>query len=241
MALGLNDNLASQITKAIQGDAVKPAPSTATKTPVGDNNISADQLNRTTMFRTPFIMDCVSWRKQSRKSIVFRCNPNKVDYEWPIRGATQNVKSGKVFYWWRNKDKGSHFDLPAITFGFQSGNIMVLSDNNDPNQSPTLYTPEGLDNFYQFMSIIDEKKMLDDGTPNFITIVHHSAIFPNLSLTGFFDPSSPITVAESVEDPSLISWSAKFLVHTSTPRFNSAQFAKAFSQKFTDGNYNNLK
>jgi len=244
MPFGINDSIASQITKAIQGDAAAPlAPTTATKspTPTTDTEIAPDQTNRTTMFRTPFIMDCVSWRKKSRKQIVFRCNPNKVDYEWPIRGATQNVKSGKVFYWWRNKDKGSHFDLPAITFGFQSGNIMVLKDNFDPKQSPDLYVPEGLDNFYQFMSIVDEKKMLDDGTPNFITITHHSAIFPNLQLIGFFDPSSPITVSESVDEPSLITWSAKFLVHNSEPRFNNAQFAKAFSTKFTDGNYNNVK
>jgi hypothetical protein len=202
------------------------------------NATDVQTVNRSHFFRSPFTMDCVSWRLEKRKSIIFRCNPNKVDYEWPIRGATQNVKSGKVFYFWRNKDKRSHFDLPAVTFGFQSGNIVVLSDNFDPNESPKLYVPEGLDNFHQFMSIVDEKKMLSDGTPNFITITHHSAIFPNLSLTGFFDPSSPITVSESVEEPSLITWSGKFLVHTSEPRFNSAAFAKTFGTVFmTTRNY----
>lgn len=232
-----------QIRNAIKGDSTALTPQTSTKPPTSastpDNQLAPDQSNRTALFRIPFTMDCVSWRKESRKSIIFRCNPNKVDYEWPIRGATQNVKSGKVFYWWRNKEKGSHFDLPAVTFSFQSGNIMVLKDNFDPQKSPDLYTPEGLDNFYQFMSIIDEKKMLDDGTPNFITINHHSAIFPNLSLTGFFDPSSAITVSESVDEPSLITWSAKFLVHTSVPRFNNAQFAQAFAKTFSSGNYSN--
>ena len=234
---GVSD--AAQITKAIQGDATVATPSTSTRPPTATaDQLSPDKANRTHMFRTPFVMDCVSWRRQNRKSIVFRCNPNKVDYEWPIRGATQNVKSGKVFYWWRNKDKKSHFDLPSVTFGFQSGNIVVLSDNFDPRQAPTMYVPEGLDNFHQFMSIVDEVKMLDDGTPNFITISHHSAIFPDLSLTGFFDPSSPITVSESAEDPSLFSWSGKFLVHTSEPRFNSKNFQKHFGLVFKGSNEN---
>jgi hypothetical protein len=207
-----------------------------------------DLSNRANFLRNPFTMDCVSWRK-SQKKIVFRCNPNKIGYEWPIRGATQNVKSGKVFYWWRNKAKQSHFDLPIITFGFQSGNIAILSRKGaeipeDLKSIPPkggfaseldVYMPEGLDNFYHFMSLVDETKILTpSGNPNFVTITHHSEVFPSLILTGFFDPSTPITVSESTEDTAHITWEAKFLVHYSEPRFNSASFAKTFSQYFTN-------
>jgi hypothetical protein len=214
---------------------VAPAPdSTNQKSNAGTDSASRQASNRATFFRTPFTMDCLSWRQQTpAKSIVFRCNPNSAAFEWPIRGATQKIKSGNIYYWWRNRDKGSHFDVPTVTFGFQSGNIAVMKYfGQSQKEQPQVYLPKGLDNFYQFMALYDEKKILADGTPNFVTITHHSQTFPNLTLTGFFDVGTPVTITDNTDNISEVSWSAKFFIHTSSPRFNSANFAQTFGTVF---------
>ena len=189
------------------------------------SNNDTDNSSRATHARTPFEMDCVTWRKKKKK-IVFRCNPSDYNISFPSRGSTQNVKSGKVFYWWKNSIKNSHFDLPDITFTFQTGNIVPILGEGD-----AMYVPSGLNNFYEFMSLIDEDKMLADGTPNFITIQHHSAAFPNLTLTGFFDPSKGVGIKETAGD-SVLTWDHSFFIHDSIPKMNSASFASAFQNKF---------
>jgi hypothetical protein len=192
------------------------------------NNSNVDSENRALqLFRTPFIMSCKSWDNATpKRKIVFRCNPGQVNYEFTQRGGTQDVKSGKVFYFWRNRDKQSHWDLPSFTFHFQSGNIRPMIEKGDD-----VYLPEGLNNFYTYMDLIDEVKLLPDGSPNWITIVHHSNIFPSLYLEGFFDPATPLTFDETAEAASLVEWQGKFLIHYSNPAFNSTSFSN-FSNIF---------
>ena len=154
-------------------------------TSVGTSSIDAE--NRASEKRNPFIMYTELRKSQSQtRKLIFRCNPSGIAYSHPQRGATQDVKNGKVFYFWRQKKAGSlsHWDLPAITFSFKSGNIRPMIEEGDQ-----VYLPEGLDNFYEFMSILDEEKQLKDGSPNFVVIEHHSNIYPSLILRGFFDPA----------------------------------------------------
>ena len=191
---------------------------------------NAEQLNRANFFRIPFVLDCVKWRQETiKRKLVFKCNPSDVNFSFPLRGATQKVKIGMVFYWWKNAIRNSHFDVPVVTFTFQSGNVVPMRGNNPD----TLYIPEGVDNYYEYMSLIDEDRMLSDGTPNFVYIQHNSAIFPSLQLTGFFDPSRETTVKETAGDGHF-SWEGAFFVHDSTPAFNSGNFAQQFKTIFTN-------
>lgn len=190
-----------------------------------------DNLSRADWYRTPFQMDCVSWQKEGRK-IVFRCNPEDVHMSWPQRGSTQDVKVGKVFYWFRNPLKKSHYQTPIFTFTFQTGNIVPIRTNSSNVEEP-LYIPSGVDNFLEFMSLHDEVKILADGTPNFIRINHHSALFPNLTLIGFFDATKDIAIKETAGD-SVIKWEGTFFCHDSIPSFNSSSWHTTFRTYFTN-------
>ena len=98
------------------------------------------------------------------------------------------------------------------------------------------YVPEGLDNFYQYMSLFDEVKVMPTkaegatipselaGTPNWVTIEHHSNIFPNLRMEGFFDPAGPLEFSEKADDAPLVTWTHTFFIHRSVPSFNTAAF-----------------
>jgi len=204
-----------------------------------------DQLNRAGKGRVPFQLTTRKRLADSdQRVLVFRCNPGDISYEHPQRGATQDVKTGKVFYYWRNRTKKSHWDLPAITFTFQSGNIRPIVITKTEGVvvgvgSNQTFEPEGIQNFYEYMSIYDEEKVLSTGvnagSPNFVIIRQHSYIYPNLLLEGFFDPTQPISYTESSKESPMITWQGRFLVHDSFPPFNSLAFQKTFGTQFLSG------
>ncbi len=93
----------------------------------------------------------------------------------------------------------------------------------DPSETAPV-VPEGLNNFYEFLQLVDEQKILNtpgqEGDINFVYIVYNSRIFPNLTLSGLFTPDG-VSWTDTADDPNNInSWTANFTVYDSFPRLN---------------------
>jgi len=147
------------------------------------------------------------------KSIKFRCNPSDVSWSMPQRSVEQKTKSGTVLHTWNDNDRKTYFDEPTLTFKLQSGNILPTRDILNPRG----VVPEGLNNFYEFMSLVDEVKVLDDGRANLCYIDYNSLIFPRIRLWGFWQPSG-ISFSDSATNHAQVnSWTASFTVYKSFP------------------------
>jgi len=113
-------------------------------------------------------------------------------------------------------------DLPSETGGgrsvFQSGNIL-------PSRSLLAFRgelPEGLCNFYEFMALVDEVKVLDDGRANLCYIQYNSLIFPSITLWGFFTPNG-ISFSDKASNHAQVNdWTASFTVYKSSPELGRA-------------------
>lgn len=80
--------------------------------------------------------------------------------------------------------------------------------------------PPGLDNFYEFLQLVDEQKILESGDINYCYIIYNSRIFPNMTLAGLFTPEGA-SWTDSAGDPNQVNgWSATFTVYDSYPRLN---------------------
>jgi len=183
-----------------------------------------------------FTMSRISWDEGGSKGtpkgtkLVFRVNPNEVSFSMKIRSVHQDVKHGKVYYYWRNttnKKRGvTHFYEPEVSFNFQSGNIRPIVNVGD-----AVYLPENLDNFFLFLKLMDEDPLYGN-QPNFVRIRYHSNIFPNILLEGFFEPET--SWVDSAENPSSVnSWSARFIVHSSIPALSKGGY-EALKTMFTN-------
>lgn len=104
----------------------------------------------------------------------------------------------------------------------QEDEVKVLSrpvKAPDPSETkPTV--PPGLDNFYEFLQLVDEQKILENGDINYVYLIYNSRIFPNMTLAGLFTPEGT-SWTDSAGDPNQVGgWSATFTVYDSYPRLN---------------------
>jgi hypothetical protein len=176
-------------------------------------------------------MGCLSWQQgkppggvlsdavdaltgdDGKKAIKFRCNPSDVSWSMPQRSVEQKTKAGTVLHVWNDQTRNSYYDEPTLTFNLQSGNILPTRSILEPRGSIT----EGLNNFYEFMSLVDEVKVLDDGRANLCYIDYNSLIFPKIRLWGFWQPTG-ISFADSAANHAQVNnWSASFTVYKSFP------------------------
>lgn len=147
------------------------------------------------------------------KSIKFRCNPADVSWTMPQRTVEQKSKAGTVLHAWNDNDRKSYYDEPVLTFKLQTGNILPTRSILNPRG----VVPEGLNNFYEFMSLVDEVKVLDDGRANLCYIDYNSLIFPSIRLWGFWQPKG-ISFSDSATDHAQVTnWTASFTVYKSFP------------------------
>lgn len=163
-------------------------------------------------------MGCISWQTppegEPRKAIKFRCNPSDVSWSMAQRSQEQKTKAGTVLHVWNDRDRKTYFDEPVITLNLQSGNILPVRSIAEP-LVPSV--PDGLNNFYEFLALVDEVKVLDDGRANLVYIDYNSLIFPRIRLWGFFTPNG-ISFSDKASDPAQVSeWTASFTVYKSWP------------------------
>ncbi len=227
---------------------------------IGTNagNLVGEALsNDVNRVRQPWVLTCQKWI-QEQTYLVCRVNPKDVSWKMPQRSAVQKTRVGEIVHVWKDRFRGTFYDEPSITINFQSGNIMpirekplkkaqsqqvgtnidqfgneiaIFEERKSIDTSETQpRVPPGLSNFYQFLSLVDEQKILDDGTINFVYIMYNSRIFPNLTLAGLFTPEG-VSWTDTSQDPNQVdSWSANFTIYDSYPRLHDLETLMSFFQ-----------
>lgn len=185
--------------------------------------------------RTPDVITTRRWISQG-EYIKCYCNPSETNWGVARRETFMKTAAGMIRNTWRNRYRNTYLDNFPITFTFQSGNLMpstgVAIDLNDPDrllrlaQAPSL--PPGLDNFYKFLGLIDQTA-LNGTSANYHIIVHHTRVFPQIWIEGFFDANSP-TWAESSATGNSVNWGATFIVHRTVPKLTSYQVLQTLYQ-----------
>lgn len=103
------------------------------------------------------------------------------------------------------------------TFGGGAEPVTIPSLEVTPED---VSVPRGLSNFYDFLQLVDEQKILPDGRLNYVYIIYNSRIFPNLTLAGLFTPDG-VSWSDSADDPNqVVGWSANFTIYDSFPALN---------------------
>ena len=88
--------------------------------------------------------------------------------------------------------------------------------------------PPGLDNFYEFLALVDEQKILDNGDVNYCYIIYNSRMFPNITLAGLFTPDG-VTWTDTSDDPNQVNaWTANFTIYDSYPRIHDPETLRNF-------------
>lgn len=82
--------------------------------------------------------------------------------------------------------------------------------------------PPGLLNFYEFIEMMDEPIALDDGSPNYITIIASTPMFPQLVIKCFANPDG-LQWAENDQEPNSFDWTQAFTIISTYPELNSGQ------------------
>lgn len=162
---------------------------------------------------------------------IIKCWVNPSEFSWaiPIRGSLQKVRGGVARFQWRSPTRRTFYDELKVGMTFSSGNILPQTRTEGGLLTPSIgegtgpyVTPPGLYNFYQFLSLLDEPLHMDDGRENFAIIVHTSAVFPQITLQGYFDPSG-VSFSESAEGTWEVKWSCPFEVVKTSPKFSNLQ------------------
>ena len=193
-------------------------------------------------FRLPTVITTAAHLLENRDNQperrVINCwaNPNNVEWTAPRREAFQKVKSGSIRYAWRKRgrtqqaasDKNqeswqTYYDELTVRFTFQSGNILSVPGSINENR-----VPPGLDDFYLFLGLLNEQKLLEDGRENWHVVIHTSPVFPTILLKGWFTPDG-VTWAETSESGFGLQWTATMEVHRTVPPIhNPSELRKMF-------------
>lgn len=191
-------------------------------------------------------MGCISWQgggsafgplqegevRTPAKAIKFRCNPSDITWSMTQRSQEQKTKAGTVLHVWNDHDRKTYFNEPVITLNLQSGNILPVRNIFEPS-NPVV--PDGLSNFYEFMALVDEVKVLDNGRANLVYIDYNSLIFPKIRLWGFFTPNG-ISFSDKASNPAQVnSWTASFTVYKSEPNLGRAIATASGGPELTRG------
>ena len=125
------------------------------------------------------------------------------------------------------------FPIPNVKSNLQAPGQEFFTDFNvNASRVPSLQKdtrekvsiPQGVWNFYMFLALVDEQKILEDGTQNLIYLYYHSNTFPAIILSGLFNPSNGISFTDSSNTPNGLEWNATFTVYNSTPQLGSDGF-----------------
>jgi hypothetical protein len=168
--------------------------------------------------------DAASGNLFGPNSIMWAANPKSVTWQISQRGSESKNKSGTVLHVYRDRIRQSDYDDPKLNIQFQSGSILPqLNNATNPSTKPGDTPPDGisygLNNFYQFLQLVDQPKISSTGDANVIHILYRSRIFPSIVITGFFDPQVVVQFTDDSQNPAQINgWSANFTVYSTTPK-----------------------
>lgn len=194
--------------------------------------------------RKPWILTCQKWLEDSQytKILAFYVNPENVGWQMKIRGQEVKQRMGSVLHMWRNKIRGTYFDEPRLNITFQSGNIVTYITSSINAEFNVKTVPEGLYNFYMFLELMDTERLYEttingkkEYRLNNIYLTYHSNIFPNMTLSGYFDPTT-MSFNDSSVSGQVESWSATFIVTDSFPKLNSDALRSMVTDTFNGSN-----
>jgi len=170
--------------------------------------------------RNAWVMTTTEWLKTGR-GLVWEANPSDITWSMPQRSMhTKNLR-GTVLHVWPDTERGTFYDEFRIHLNFQSGSILPMLD--DGKYKP----PGGIQNFYDFMQLVDAPKLTSDNppVPNLVKIYYNSHLFPKLTLIGMFD-SNGISFTDSAAEPNqVMNWGADFIVYETTPALSANAIA----------------
>lgn len=177
-----------------------------------------DRASQNGVRRTAWIMTTTEWTSADpKKLLIWGANPSEVS--WSMAQRATHVKNlyGTVMHVWPDNFRNTFYDEFKLTLSLQSGSILpILLDGN-----PNFDTAPGLDNFYEFMQLVDAPKLTSKGRVNEVIITYNSNLFPKLTLYGMFDPQG-IRFTDSTSNPNMVnSWSADFIVYRTDPVLSS--------------------
>lgn len=161
----------------------------------------------------------------TNKTLIWKANPKSVSWQISQRGVESKNKSGTVLHIWRDRNRKTDYDDPKITIQFQSGSILpAAADETLTTGEPQERTSSGgINNFYQFLNLVDRAKIAPNGQANLIHILYRSRIFPSLILTGFFDPQMVVQFSDESQSPLTVnSWQATFTIYNTIPKLNDS-------------------
>ena len=179
--------------------------------------------------RDPMIVTCASWMRSGR-FIPLYCNPSDMQWNLPRRGTVVKTAAGAVRNTWRNRYKGTYYDEGTVNITFQAGNIMpsmgypedaeLRSYDNIASAIASPRVPPGLMDFYDFLELLNVGALMGSAA-NYHIIRHHSRVFPDLMMYGFFTEDS-MSFSELATDGNTLQWSATFQIYRMVPNFSSA-------------------
>lgn len=166
--------------------------------------------------RTPWTMTTTEWMGSTPKKMLYwAANPSVVTWSMAQRGTHVKNLYGTVLHVWPDNFRNTFFDEFRLSMSLQSGSVMPIYIGGKYDTSP------GLDNFYEFMSLVDAPKLTADGRVNEVQISYSSNLFPDLTLYGMFDPQG-IKFSDDTANPNQVnSWTAEFVVYRTSPELSS--------------------
>lgn len=214
-----------------------PGPSGASQIVLEDIYLRPDLIDREVFpnrqsahIRSPWILSTKWWLRQGIYISLY-VNPLEASWSMPRRETMVKTKAGTVRNVWRNRYRKSSYDEFTINFTFQAGNIMPgqpygeFEDKDTRLANPSV--PNGLNNFYSFLEMIDQPALLGTEENRHI-IYYRSRTFPRLYMEGFFAPE-PITFSDSATNGNTIQWSHSFIVYKTSPKINkSSDMARVY-------------
>lgn len=153
--------------------------------------------------------------------IVLSINPKSIKFHQPKRYGKVDVMSGSVIHHFTNS-KGENNDLLTLTFRGSTGNIdrrsiidpFAHGDENAISDETGAF--QKLLVWHNLWALTRERVLLEDGTPNEITISYASSLIPTvIDFTGIF--TSVMDFEEGADKPNSSEYSMEFLVQKTNP------------------------
>jgi len=189
--------------------------------------------------RAPMIITSENWvtgdTGVSGRYIILWANPSNVQWNFKLRGVEQQTRTGYVQHYWKDSARSTFFDNPELSITFQTGNVLPVRVYQSiwEGSGKIAYLPPGLLDYYDFFDLLDEKKILSDGRPNYTYIVYRSLLYPLITLRGYFKRDAGINITDDAENPGGFTWTTVFRVQASNPPFYKGNaLASAWNSQF---------
>jgi hypothetical protein len=184
----------------------------------------------------------VAW-SMSKRETVTKTAAGAIRNSWPnrYRGTYFDEPMLTITFQTGNIMPGA--GVPNSLFGKRSpvkliyangleGVANALADRKDDAIAAMLRSPPippGLQNFYDFMDLVNQPILTGDNRENRHIIFYRTRVFPRMRIEGFFTGEPTAFTETSDGNANRLQWTANFMVYRTTPRFwSSAELRRAY-------------